>query len=142
MSRIRRSSDGETTDLRRSFRRWRDDFHSNIWRRPAWRRMILPDFLISNRFAAAFLVFIFGMLFFYRRKHQMQVLSLQLGRGICLRHLLDRFEHAVEHSSSQVDMGHFPAPEHNDDLDLVALVDQLFGLGDPDIKIMQRDLRR
>jgi hypothetical protein len=39
-------------------------------------------------------------------------------------------------------MGHFPAPEHNDDLDLVALVDQLFGLGDPDIKIMQRDLRR
>jgi hypothetical protein len=39
-------------------------------------------------------------------------------------------------------VGHFPSPEHDVDLDLETFGQQLFGLADPDIKIMLGDLLR
>src|SRR4051794_1783506 len=122
-----------------------DDFFSRLWLRIAGRRRILPLPVTLNFFFTELRVFTFGISFhscILRRAEQHHHVAPVLERlGLDHPDLLDVFGEAEEQITAPFRMGLLPAPEHDRDLHLRALVEESLDVSLLGVVVVNADLR-
>src|SRR5215471_18317342 len=139
-----RSAPVTSTSLRKPRLRF-DDFFSRLWLRIAGRRRILPPAVTLNRFRAELRVFVFGISFhscvLRRAQQHHHVASVLEGLGLDLPDLLDVIGEAEKQVAAPFRVGLLPAPEHDRDLHLRALVEESLDVALLGVVVVDADLR-
>ena len=77
-----------------------------------------------------------------RGKHDVDLLAVQLGRGIGMAHRLQLLQRAVHDLEAHLGVGHFAAAEFQAELHLVAVVEEFLGVAELGLEIVVLDARR
>src|SRR5918999_572763 len=145
MRRTSRASVPETSCALRNLRLRFADFFSRLWLFIAWRRRSFPAPLTLKRFFAALDVFCFGIsrhsCVLRRPQHHDHVPPVEEGRRFDDSELLDILRQPHQQVTAPLRMAGLPAPEHDRDLDLRALVEEAHNVALLGLVILGRDLR-
>src|ERR1700746_3661111 len=122
-----------------------DDFFSRLWLRIAGRRRILPPAVTLNFFFTELRVLIFGISFhscvLCRAEQHHHVASVLERLRLDLPDLLDVVGEAEEQVAAPLRGGLLPAPEHDRDLHLRALVEESLDVSLLGVVVVDADLR-